>query len=172
MPKIFTSRNTPLAVYLVPILAQHDVLRAAAEGELVANGVASAAGLCHCKARCPVRSHFPYLTFHQIKRLLFGAIRDHVLRRISPHHAVEQRLKIIHMLVDHVAFMTLRYRPLSLSVICLKKSALHRSRLDLSRINDSTSCRACAKSMASNRSHSIRLISGRSQGALGEMRSD
>ena len=105
MPKIFTSRNTPLAVYLVPILAQHDVLRAAAEGELVANGVASAAGLCHCKARCPVRSHFPYLTFHQIKRLLFGAIRDHVLRRISPHHAVEQRLEIIHMLIDNAVTM-------------------------------------------------------------------
>ena len=106
MPKIFTSCNSPLAVYLVPILAQHGVLHAAAEGELAANGVASTAGLCHCKTVVP-SARIPYLTLNQIKRLLFGAIRDHALRHISPHHAVEQRLKVLYVLVNNKVTMQL-----------------------------------------------------------------
>lgn len=55
LPKVLASHNSPLAVYLVPILAQHDVLHAVAEGEilLAANGMAATAGFCHCKTVVP-----------------------------------------------------------------------------------------------------------------------
>ena len=61
LPKILASRNSPLAVYLVPILAQHDVLHAIAEGEilLAANGMASTSGFCHCKTVVPSAHIFP-----------------------------------------------------------------------------------------------------------------
>ena len=126
-------------MYLVPILAQHDVLHAVAEGEILsaADGMASTAGLCHCKTVVP-SAHIPYLTLHQIKRLLFGAIRDHALRHISPHHAVEQRLEIIHMLVDHAVTMQFFKQLLRTRYFCLlNRTKLERGERSL-RLRDET----------------------------------
>lgn len=57
----FSFAQQPLAVYLVPILAQHDVLHAIAEGEILsaADGMASTSGFCHCKTVVPSAHIFP-----------------------------------------------------------------------------------------------------------------
>ena len=61
LPKILASRNSPLAVYLVPILAQHDVLHAVAKEEvfLAPNAMTATAGFCHCKTVVPSAHIFP-----------------------------------------------------------------------------------------------------------------
>ena len=61
LSKILASRNSPLAVYLVPILTQHDVLHAIAEGEILsaADGMAATSGFCRCKTVVPSAHIFP-----------------------------------------------------------------------------------------------------------------
>ena len=49
-----------------------------------------------------------------------------VVRYLSRHHAVEQRLEIIHMLVDHAVTMQLFKKLLRTRYFCL----LHRTKLE------------------------------------------
>lgn len=59
---------------------------------------------------------------------MFSVIAPHAatLRRTSRHHAVEQRLEIIHMLVDHAVTMQLFKQLLRTRYFCL----LNRTKLE------------------------------------------